>query len=139
MLEGDRRHLREILIEEKRDLLWLQVLRGGGEILDVGEEDSELFALGVNSNVLLTAENALVDLWREIVRELGRNPDEKVIGGLELLVHVLQTPIELRLLLLQQHHVISSLRQTAGRVALGCDGKVHHRDSLGVEVTRNVG
>src|SRR5262245_31804958 len=106
MLEGDRRHLREILVEEERDLLWLQVLRGGREILDVGEEDSELFALGVNSDVLLTAENALVDLWRAIVRELGRNPDENVIGGLELSVDVLQRPIELGLRLQQQRHVV---------------------------------
>src|SRR5262245_66503141 len=139
MLEGDRRHLREILVKEARDLLWLQALCGGGEILNIGEEDGELLALGVNGDIPLTAENALVDLWREIVRDLRRNRDEKVIGGLKLSVHLLQASIELRFLLLQQRHFIGFLLQTAGRVAIGCDIEQHHPHSAGVEVKMKVG
>jgi hypothetical protein len=43
----------------------------------------------------LAAENALVDLRREIVRDLGRDRDEEVIGGLEISIEALQASIEL--------------------------------------------
>src|SRR6185312_5035585 len=120
-------------------LLWLQVLCGGGEILDIGKEDSELLALGVDGDVPLTAENALVDLWREIVRDLRGNPGEKVIGGLELPVHVRQAPIELSLFLLQQGHVIGLLLQAASRVALLGDIEQHDPDGVAILMKMKVG
>ena len=139
VLEGDLRHLGEILVEQERDLLRLQALRGRGEILDIGEEDGELLALGVDGDVLLAAENARVDLRREIVRDLRRNPDEKIVGGLELSVHILQASIELRLLLLQQRHFIGFLLHAAGRVALGRDVEQHHPHGAGVEMKMKIG
>ena len=42
MDQGDLRHFGEILVEQFGDLLGLQPLGGGGEILDVGKEDREL-------------------------------------------------------------------------------------------------
>ena len=126
MLEGNCGHLGEILVEEEGDLLRLQALRGSGEILDIGEEDSELLALGVNGDVLLTAENAFVDLRREIVRDLGRDRDEEVIGGLEISIEALQASIELHFLLLQQRHFVGFLLHLAGRVAGGGDVEQHH-------------
>ena len=126
MLEGNCGHLGEILVEEEGDLLRLQALRGSGEILDIGEEDSELLAPGVNGDVLLTAENALVDLRREIVRDLGRDRDEEVIGGLEISIEALQASIELHFLLLQQRHFVGFLLHLAGRVAGGGDVEQHH-------------
>src|SRR5262249_19058036 len=126
-------------IKKKGNLLGLQAFCGGGEILDIGEEDGQLLALGMNGDVLLTAENALEDLRREIVRDLGRNPGEKIIGGLEFSVHILQVSIELSLLLLQQRHFIRLLLQTAGRVAVGCDVEQQHPHSVTVEMKVNVG
>ena len=46
MLQRDVRHLGEILVQQRGDLLRLQALGGRGEILDVGEEDRELLPLG---------------------------------------------------------------------------------------------
>ena len=51
-----------------------------GEVLDVGEEDRELLALGRDRDVLLAAEDALVDLRREILGELHRDRGEEVVG-----------------------------------------------------------
>jgi hypothetical protein len=48
------------------DELRLKPFRGRGEILDVGKEDRELLALGVDGDVLLPAENALVDLRGQV-------------------------------------------------------------------------
>ena len=46
MLQRDLRHLGEVLVEQRGQLLRLQALGRGGEVLDVGEEDRELLALG---------------------------------------------------------------------------------------------
>ena len=58
----DSRHLRKILVEQLRDLLRLQPLGGGGEILDVRKEDCQFLSLGMDGDVLLSAENAFVYL-----------------------------------------------------------------------------
>jgi hypothetical protein len=50
MLERNVRHLGEILIEQRRDLFRLQALRGRRKILDVGKEDRELLALGMDGS-----------------------------------------------------------------------------------------
>jgi hypothetical protein len=47
VLERDRGHLGEVLVEQPRDLLGLQPLGRRGEVLDVREEDRELLALGL--------------------------------------------------------------------------------------------
>ena len=62
VLERDRGHFGEVLIEQLRNQLELKPLGGGGEVLDVREEDRELLALGLDRDVLLPAENAFVDL-----------------------------------------------------------------------------
>ena len=85
----DRRHLREIFVEQLGDLLRLQPFGGRGEILDVGEEDRQLLALGVDGDVLLAAEDALVDLRRDVARDLHRQRGEEVVGGLQFAVHAL--------------------------------------------------
>ena len=71
---GDVRGIQEVTITQPiagnilafkyllRDLLRLQPLGGRGEILDVGEENGEPLALRLDGDVLLAAENALVDL-----------------------------------------------------------------------------
>src|SRR5205814_2135241 len=69
--------------------LGLQTLGSCREILDVGEKDRELLALGLNGYILLTAEDALVDLRGEIARNLHRKRREKLVGGLELPIHAL--------------------------------------------------
>ena len=80
------------------DLLGLQPLGGGGEILDVGKEDRQPFALGVDGDVLLAAENALVDLRRQVARDLHRHRGEEFVGGFEFGVHGLDdrrlTPLQ---------------------------------------------
>ncbi len=86
---GDRRHLGEIFVEELRQQFGLKPLGGRGEVLDVGEEDGELLALGVDGDVLLAGEDALVDLRRDVARDLHRERGEEVVGGFELLVHAL--------------------------------------------------
>ena len=77
--QRDRRHLGEIFVEQLRDLLRLQPLGGRREILDVREEDRELLALGVDGDVLLAAENALVDLRRDVARDLHRQRREEIV------------------------------------------------------------
>ena len=87
MLERNRRHLGEVLVEHQRELLRLQALGGHGEILDVGKEHRELLALGVNGDVFLAAEDALVDLRRQIARDLHRQRGQEFVVGLELGIH----------------------------------------------------
>mgnify|MGYP007079440158 CR=1 FL=1 len=62
MPRGNRRHLGEILVEQRRQLFGLQRLGGLGEILDVGKEHRELLTLGRDRGVLLAGENRPVDL-----------------------------------------------------------------------------
>jgi len=46
----------------RRVICRLEPLGRRGEVLDVGEEDRELLALGLDDHVALPAEDALVDL-----------------------------------------------------------------------------
>lgn len=67
----------------------LQTFGGRGEILDIREENRQFLSLGMNGDVLLAAENALVDLGRNIPRDLQRKRGEKVIGRFQFAVHAL--------------------------------------------------
>ena len=49
MFEGDPGHCREILVQDIRKILRLEILGNLGEILDITEEDGKLFALPVSS------------------------------------------------------------------------------------------
>jgi len=79
-------------------VLRLESFRRRREVLDIGEKDRELLALGVNGDVLLSAENALVDLRRNVARYLHRKRGEKFVGGFELRIHALDncglTPLQ---------------------------------------------
>jgi len=74
-------------LSRERHLLRLQPLRGSRKILDVGEEDRQLLALGVDGDILLVAEDALD---RPAARCTARSsstgwPGSRV--GFELAVH----------------------------------------------------
>src|SRR5262245_65052772 len=70
VLERDFGHLGKVFIEQQRELLWLQAFRGCGKIIDIGKEDRELLAFGMNDDVLLAAEGALVSLRRAVGRDV---------------------------------------------------------------------
>src|SRR5215472_12080132 len=72
VLECDIRHLGKVLVQQQRDLLRLQAFYSCRKILDVGKENRELLALSVNGDILLAAEYTLVDLRREVARDLRR-------------------------------------------------------------------
>ncbi len=82
----DRRHLGEILVQQRGQVFRLQALGGGGEILDVGEEDRQPLALGRDLHVALPGEDALVDLRRDIFGDLHRDGGEKVVRLRQFLV-----------------------------------------------------
>jgi hypothetical protein len=86
MFERDVGHLGKILVEQSGNLFGLQAFRCRGKILDVGKKDRKFLALGVDRYVLLTAENALVDLRRQIARNLHRQCRQKFIRGLEFAI-----------------------------------------------------
>ena len=62
MLERDFRHFRQILVQKIRKVLRLHVVCGFREPLNVGKENRQLFAVRRNRNILVAAENELVDL-----------------------------------------------------------------------------
>jgi hypothetical protein len=72
MRDGGIRHLGEILIEQLSDLLGLQPLSGRGKILDVGKENRELLALGMDRDILFTAKNSFVNLRRQLTGDFHR-------------------------------------------------------------------
>jgi hypothetical protein len=86
VLESDGGHLGEVFIEERGHLLRLQALRSSGKILDVRKEDGQLLALSMDGYVLLAAEDALVDLGREIPRDLPGYGGEELVGRFQVLV-----------------------------------------------------
>ena len=80
ILGRDVRHLREVLVQEARDLLRLQTFRGAGEVLDVREKDRELLAFSLDSYLPLAAENARIDLRCEIARDVPRYVGQYIVG-----------------------------------------------------------
>jgi hypothetical protein len=63
------------------------VLGGRREILDVGEENGELLALGVDLDVTLPGEDRFIDLGAQVLRYLHRHRGQEVVGAREFLVH----------------------------------------------------
>jgi hypothetical protein len=72
VLKRDIGHFGKRFIEQRRDLFRLQTFRGCRKILDGGKEDRELLALGMDRDVLLDAEDALLDLRRKVARNPHR-------------------------------------------------------------------
>ena len=70
VLEGDRRHLAQVLVEQARQLLRFQEVRGFREARDVREEDRQLLALRCDLDALLAAEDRPVQLRRKVFRQL---------------------------------------------------------------------
>src|SRR5215813_10312091 len=68
--ERNVRHLREILIEQFRDLLRLEPLCRRREVFNIGKENRQLLPLSVDRDVLLSAKDALIVLRRQIPRYL---------------------------------------------------------------------
>ena len=64
VVEGDLRHLGQIVVQEVGQLLGLQAVSGPCEIGDVGEEDGQLLALRGDLDRLLAREGANLKLTR---------------------------------------------------------------------------
>ena len=69
---SDPRHLRQVVVEELRQILRFHLVRDLGEIGDVGEAHGELLPLARDLNVLAPGEDRIVDLGCEIFRKLAR-------------------------------------------------------------------
>ena len=67
---GDARHLGEIVVEQLRQILGLEPVGGLGETGDVGEKDGELLAAACNLDLLPAGENRIIELRRQIFRQL---------------------------------------------------------------------
>ena len=79
VLERDRRHLAQVLVEEARQLLRLEQVGGLGEAGDVREEDRQLLALRRDLDILFAAEDRFVQLRRQVFRQLRRQRLERLV------------------------------------------------------------
>ena len=70
VLVGDMRHLREVFVQEFRNLFGLKPFGREREILDVRKEHRQLLALGRDRYILLAREDRSVDLRRQILSDL---------------------------------------------------------------------
>jgi hypothetical protein len=107
IVQSDPRHLSQIAVEHRGELLGFEVLGGRGEIGDVGEEDGELLAVRRDLDALGAGEDRLIDLRREIFRELvGERLEllvllrDDLVGAALLLAH----GVELLLVAVAQAH-----------------------------------
>src|SRR4051812_810440 len=78
VLEGDFRHLGEVVVEELGEVLGFHLVGDFGETGDVGEADGQLLAIARDRDILVASEDGIVDLRREIFGELTR---ERLEGG----------------------------------------------------------
>ena len=62
MLEGDLRHLSQVVVEQAGQLLGFKIIGRRGEISDVGEEHGQLLAVRRDLNAALPGENRRIDL-----------------------------------------------------------------------------
>ena len=69
-IEGNAGHLGEILVEQLGQIFGFQSIGRLGEPRDVREEYGQLLAAARDLHLLLAAEDRLIDLRREILREL---------------------------------------------------------------------
>ena len=63
---GNLSHVGKVFIKQRGQVFGLKPLGGGGKILDVGEKDGELLAFGGDGHIALAAEDAFVDLRRNV-------------------------------------------------------------------------
>jgi hypothetical protein len=85
-IQRDLRHLRQVVIQQTRQLLGFEAVGRLGEIGDVGEEDGQLLALGRDLGRLLAGEDRIVDLGREVFGQLPRQPLELEVGARQLVL-----------------------------------------------------
>ncbi len=64
MVKSDPGHFGQVVIEQIRQFLGLQLVGGFGETGDVREEDRQLLSSAGELDLLATGEDRLVDLWR---------------------------------------------------------------------------
>ena len=72
VLQRDLRHFGEIVVEELGEVLELHFVGDFGETDEVGKANRELLALADDLDVLLAGEDRIVNLRRQVFRELGR-------------------------------------------------------------------
>ncbi len=70
VLERDVRHFGQITVEQMGEVFRFELVGGLGEIDHVGEEDGQLLAVRGDLDILRAGEDRVVDLRREIFREL---------------------------------------------------------------------
>ena len=99
VFERDVRHFGEVAVQEVGQVLGFELLGGLGEIDHVGEEDGELLAVGGHLDALRAGEDGIVDLRREIFRQLGGERFKLLVllgdhlcGGIQLPLVVIAEP-----------------------------------------------
>ena len=78
ILQRDLRHFGQVVVEELGQVLGFHLVGDLGEADEVGEAHRELLALADDLDVLLAGEDRVVDLRRQILRELGRQRGQRV-------------------------------------------------------------
>ena len=100
VFERDPRHFRQVVVENVRKLLELQVVGGLGEGGDVGEEDRQLLTLGRNLDGLRATEDRPINLRRQVLRQLRRQGLQGLVPLADQGVRLLGPPLRLQQLLL---------------------------------------
>jgi hypothetical protein len=67
---GNLRHLLEVTVEEKGNFFGLPLRRRSGEVLDVRKKHRQAFALGLDFGLAGAVKQRLVDLRRQVARQL---------------------------------------------------------------------
>ena len=120
----DLGHFREISVDVVGQHFGLHHRGDAREALDVGEEDREQLALGLDLAGLLAGENGLVDLLGQVARKLLRQALELALFDFELFRDVLQPRLVLVADADDASEVFLQARVLAGQTAkdLGADG-----------------
>jgi hypothetical protein len=72
VLQREFRHFSEVVIEKLREVFRLHFIGDLSEPDQIGKANRELLALADDFNILLAGEDRVIDLRRQIFRELGR-------------------------------------------------------------------
>jgi hypothetical protein len=70
MCGGDLRHFGEVLLEQTGEVFSLEIVCDLGEVLEFTEEHGEFLALCLQRHVLMSREDRLGDLRREVLGQL---------------------------------------------------------------------